>query len=77
MKLRLPKNESADSLDQIATDAGMATIKLERDGNYVYATLSLGEKSLRMLIDTGAQRTVIGLKPLLVWRWTSEILTNL
>lgn len=62
MKLRVPKNESADSLEQIATDAGMATIKLERDGNYVYATLSIGDKSLRMFIDTGAQRTIIGAK---------------
>lgn len=40
----------------------MAAIKLERDGNYIYAALSIGEKSLRMLIDTGAQRTVIGAK---------------
>ncbi len=34
--------------------------KLERDGNYIYATLNYGDESLRMLIDTGAQKTVIG-----------------
>lgn len=59
-KLRVPKAESADALERIATDAGMTAVKLERDGKYVYAELSFGEKSLRMLIDTGAQRTVIG-----------------
>ncbi len=62
MKLRVPKNELAESLEQIAIDAGMTAVKLERDGNYMYADLSIGEKSLRMLIDTGAQRTVIGAK---------------
>ena len=59
-KFRVPQEASIDSLEQIATDSGMIVEKLERDGNYVFANVNYGNEPLRMLVDTGAQRTLIG-----------------
>lgn len=59
-RLRVPKDKWVDSLEKFATNAGMSIEKLEREGHYVFATMNYGDKSMRMLIDTGAQRTVIG-----------------
>ena len=59
-KIRVPKDTSGNSLEEIATDSGMSIENLEREGNYVFAKMNYGDEPLRMFVDTGAQKTLIG-----------------
>lgn len=62
-KLHIPSKDSPVDLTKLAAaTTGMASTRLEKDGNYIFLTMQSGAESLRMLVDTGAQRTLLGLK---------------
>lgn len=61
-KLHIPMKTANFDPQKGATASGMLSTKLQREGNYVFATISIGETPIRLLVDTGAQRTVISSK---------------
>jgi hypothetical protein len=63
-KPKLAENSRpADNLDQIMKERGYATIPLERTGaGYVVVVVSIAEKKIRLILDTGACGTCLDLE---------------
>ncbi len=61
-QLHIPVKDSTIDLSAMATESGLNSVKLEREGNYVFIILTRGDETLRLLIDTGAQRTILSSK---------------
>lgn len=61
-KMHVPMEGAGFDLEKAAVEAGMLVTKLEREGNYVFLTMTCGKEAIRLLVDSGATRTVIGTK---------------
>ena len=61
-KMHIPSKAVGLDLQKASTEAGMLATKIEREGNYVFMTISVGTEPIRLLVDSGATGTVIGTK---------------
>lgn len=61
-KMHVPLQAAGLDLVKAAAEAGMLAIKLEREGNYVFLTMTCGKEAIRLFVDTGATRTAISVK---------------
>lgn len=61
-RMHVPMKGAGFDLEKAAVEAGMLVTKLEREGSYVFLTMTCGKEAIRLLVDSGATRTVIGTK---------------
>jgi predicted aspartyl protease len=61
-RLLTPRSGASFDLPQVATEAGLTVVRMEREGCFSFITLYRGKDALRLLVDTGAERSVLKAK---------------